>query len=151
MNVGDAELCARILERTSFENPIGSVVLDYAFRGKNEHPRVIPRQTELDPAWTGWVRAEAAKRMITYQDVKSTFEMCSACHNPDTMSGDLDLETRPFRSATLGTDQVAIMAKVIERVQTSGEQQMPPPPNEALPAAEIDALQRYLSDGLVER
>jgi hypothetical protein len=43
------------------------------------------------------------------------------------------------------------MAKVIERIQETGEHQMPPPPNEPLTAEQIDFLGRWLSDGMVER
>lgn len=149
MNAPATELCSRFLERVDFDTVMNSVAVDYSFRGMNDHPRVIPRIDEIQPAWTDWIRSEAAKAPVTYESVKSIFELnCEGCHNDQVTRGRLKLNGFPFRSDRLGTDQPTIVREILARM---GADQYFMPPGGKRPTEETQKIQQWLNEGLPER
>ncbi len=149
MAVTDAELCARFLERTDFDIAMNSPIVDYALRGMNDHPRIIPNLSEINPSWLGWIASERARAPLTYDVVKPIFDInCTGCHNDEITKGHLKLNTFPFRSDRLGTDQQVVVAKILDRLNSA---QFPMPPTGALLPAEIAQIQQWKNDGLPVR
>ncbi len=149
MDAPAAELCSRFLERVDFDTVMNSVVIDYSFRGMNDHPRIIPRIDEIQPAWTNWIRSEAAKAPVTYETVKGIFQAnCEGCHSDQLPRGRLKLNEFPFRSDRLGTDQTVIVREILLRMQAD---QNSMPPGGKRPNDEVAKIQQWMNDGLPER
>ncbi|MEO2048340.1 MAG: DUF1549 domain-containing protein [Pirellulales bacterium] len=98
-----------------------------------------------------------AADLISYsQDVEPILaQHCYTCHGPDASSreANLRLDQRPLAIAKLPSGNTAIvpsradLSEMIVRIQAIDESRMPPVDHRSLSASEIDALQKWITQG----
>lgn len=101
------------------------------------------------------IAAVSAQEKITYEDhIAPIFEQsCLNCHNPDKTKGGLDLSSYPnvMKGGSSGkvVEPEDLSSSLLTSVMRTTEPTMPPE-GDAIPAAQVELIKRWIEGGLLE-